>query len=137
MYTKVSSPTLYIFDAATNESLSTVKFELPVSTEQILLQLVNFNKIPSSLFITNVDIIPNDKNYLSEIAKKNVTRRGILRALYTDYHANTTDAIDIQFLHDVRAYEQSRKNTNHFESVNDNNIVIESVKPVQLNSAVY
>lgn len=54
MYTKISSPEMVIYDGETKELIGKVKFMLPPSTENKLLQLVNYNMKPSSLLLLNV-----------------------------------------------------------------------------------
>jgi hypothetical protein len=112
MYTKITNPILYVYDVNTNQYIGSVKFNLPPSSEKKLLDLVNSNKVPNSLLLTNADLYPTDQSYFSEIAVKTVPRRGVLRAYYTDSEAKTFDPIDIQYRYEVRAYGHSPQDIN-------------------------
>lgn len=97
-----SDPILYVFEV----NIGTAKFALPPKAERDLLQLVNFNKVPASLLISNSDFYPSEENFVPVIAEHSVTRRGILSAFFTDSGARTTDPIDIHFRFEARVYRR-------------------------------
>lgn len=116
MYTEISEPIIYIFDVDSNRLIGTSKFNIPPKTEQDILQLVNYNKAPSSLFFTNADFYPVQDNYVPEIVGRTVTRRGILRALYENSESKISDPIDIQFRFDSRAFGHALERTHYSSS---------------------
>lgn len=130
MFTKITNPVIDIYNGETNQFIGEARFKLSADAEQELLQLVNNNKTPSSLVLMDVDLYQPSESYVPPTPFIAYTRKGILRALFTDFITGELVPIEIRFKYDTRARGNLSGNLYYFNSVEFNNIVVESIQEI-------
>jgi hypothetical protein len=64
MFNKIINPSLSVYDGDTNAFIGEARFDLTPEAEEKILQIVNYNKTPSSLFLLNLDFVQPSDNYV-------------------------------------------------------------------------
>ncbi len=128
MYTKITNPSIVIFDGKTGELIGTATFKLTDESEKKLLNLLNYNIQPSSLTLLDVDLYKPSPNYTPPIPYSPYARKGTIHALFTDAYAGNPVPVEIQLKYNARARGNTTGNLFHFESVEFGDIDIQSVK---------
>jgi len=130
MYTKISNPSIVIYDGKTGELIGTATFKLTGESEKALLNLLNYNVRPTSLTLLDADLYKPSPNYIPPTPYSPYSRRGIIHALFTDAYTGNSVPVEIQLKYDARARGNIAGDLYHFDSVEFGNIDIESVKVI-------
>lgn len=130
MYTKLSNPRVVVFDGKTDKLIGTATFKLSDESEKALLNLLNYNEQPSSLTLLDVDLHKPSPNYSPPTPSKSYARKGIIKAnaLFTHANSKSLVPVEIQLKYNLLVREDETSNVFHFESVEFDDIVIQSVK---------
>ena len=78
MYTKISNPSIVIYDGKTGELIGTATFKLTDKSEKALLNLLNYNIQPSSLTLLDVDLYKPSPNYTPPMPYSPYMRKGTI-----------------------------------------------------------
>ena len=127
MYTKISDPSMEIYNGETNEFIGVAEFDLSTNAEYDLLNLVNYGKLPESLLIFNLSLHQPDKSYVPPTPYVEHLRKGTIIALFTDSFAGKQIPIEIKINYIARANSVYFGDYNSYPSVIYTNIVVESV----------
>ncbi|WP_312282021.1 hypothetical protein [Oscillibacter sp.] len=130
MYTKITNPSIVIFDDRTGELIGTATFKLTDESEKALINLLNYNVQPPSLTLLDVDLYEPSPNYTPPIPYGSYARKGTIYALFTDEYTGTLVPIEIQLTYNARARGNATGNLYHFESVEFGDIDINSIKVI-------
>lgn len=128
MYTKIFDPRMAIFDGKTGELIGTATFKLSDESEKALLNLLNYNEQPPSLTLLDVDLHKPSPNYSPPTPYKPYARKGIIHALFTNAYSKSLVPVKIQLKYNLLVGENKTGNLFHFESVELDDIDIQSVK---------
>lgn len=130
MYTKISNPSIVIYDGKTGELIGTATFKLTGESEKALLNLLNYNVQPTSLTLLEADLYKPSPNYNPPTPYSPYPRTGIIHALFTDAYTGKSIPVEIQLKYNAQARGNLTGDLYHFDSVDFSNIAIESVKVI-------
>lgn len=132
MYDEIYGTSLVVFDDATSEYVGKTRFDLTYEAGRKLLDLINFNRVPDALIISNVDAVCGSKQCEPSDLFTFVRRHSILNAIVKDRYSKRAMPIEIEMKYDRIARSNSSKDSGRLESVLLNNIEILDVRPVQV-----
>jgi len=130
MYTKISNPSIEIYNGETNERIGTATFSLTTQAEKELLRLLNYGIPPASLPVLDLNLSQPEKSYVPPEPFHAYERRGTIYATVTDAYTGRLQPVEIQMTYDARARGNLTGDLYHFDSAEFNNIKIESVKVI-------
>ncbi|HCT64065.1 MAG TPA: hypothetical protein DIC60_02125 [Lachnospiraceae bacterium] len=128
MYTKISNPEIVVYDGETKELIGKAKFMLSPSTENKLLQLVNYNIKPSSLLLLNVILYEPAEGYSIPLPYYQYMREGKITALFTEADTKRQVPIEIAIKYKTRAHGANPAMPNYYDSVVFSDIEVVSVE---------
>lgn len=130
MYTKIIDPSVVVFDGKTGELIGTATFKLSDESEKALLNLLNHNEQPSSLTLLDVVLNKPSPNYSPPTPSKPYARKGTINAnaLFTNANSKSLVPVEIQLKYNLLVKGKTTGNVFHFESVEFEDIDIQSVK---------
>jgi hypothetical protein len=127
MYTQITDSYFDVYDGETGAYMGNSKFTLPQNSEDKLLDLLNYNKVPDSLVLLNVNLSETTQNYIPpELFRKNKRQA----TLYLDVIDTNSDQIypfQIHMRYDVVARGRLSGSRYFFDSLGLDNIQIEEV----------
>lgn len=102
MYTKITSPSVVAYDAATNTFLGEARFDLSPAAEEALLAWINYGSPIESFVVLNSDFEPSDE-YVPIIPNQTYHQKGIFRALLTQEDTGVRVPVELRGSYDWRA----------------------------------
>lgn len=129
MYTKITNPSVDVYDGKTNQFLGEARFELTSEAEQELLNWIN-NRVPfRSLIMLNSDFQPSE-NYVPIVPNKTYHQKGIFRALLTEGDTGKKIPVEIRGTYDWRA--RSVEPGTFLSSVEYSNVKIDEIEKISI-----
>ena len=129
MYTKIIDPYISIYNGYTNEFIASGRFNLLPETENDLLRLVNYNITPKSLLLMNLYFYQQSTSFDPPTLDQWANRKGIIRAIFVNSLGELVP-IEIRIRYDAIARGNLSGNKTFFESVQYDNIVVDSVEEI-------
>ncbi|MBP1736569.1 MAG: hypothetical protein H6Q60_450 [Oscillospiraceae bacterium] len=129
VFIRITNPSITVFDGKTEQLVGVARFTLAKESEQALLALVNEGRHPQSLMLLNVDFYQPTEHYHPPHEFIPVKSKGILRGAYTTERRELS-VIEIRFSFDAIARGKRYENRYFFDSVEYNNIKIDSISEV-------
>jgi hypothetical protein len=130
MFDKIINPSLSVYDGETNVFIGEARFDLTIEAEEKLLQLVNYNKTPSSLFLLNLDFVQPSDNYIPPPIGGMKKSNGILRAVLIETNTRDQLPIEIRFNYDAIARGYRVNNPYLFDSFEFSNMHVQSISQI-------
>ena len=131
MYDRIVNTSLHIFDRDTGNYIGKARFVLPMESENALLDLINFGKIPKVLILMNVSLNDPSKNYVLPEAFKKYQRNSILNATLRDFDSGEQMPVEIRLKYDVQVKGHPSGTLCHFDVMELSNIAVVSVRAVR------
>ena len=129
MFNQISSPTIDIFNGINDQFIGEASFTLTEQAEKALLNLVNYNVMPQTLTLLNVDFYQPSENFTPPNINEPIQRAGIIRAIFRDTANGFQVPYEIRMRYLTRARDPGI-NPYFFSSVEDTNIKVDSVQRV-------
>jgi hypothetical protein len=129
MYTKIIDPSIVIYNGYTNEFIGSAKFNLTPESQDALLRLVNYNSIPASLLLMNLNFYQQSTYFDPPVLDQTVPRKGILRVIVVN-DAGEQIPMEIRLRYDARARSNVSGSLTFFESAEYNNIEVDSIEEI-------
>lgn len=129
MYTDIINPTIAIYNGYTNEFIGEAMFNLTPQAEKDLLQLVNYNNIPKSLLLLNLNFYQQSTYFDPPTLDQPANRKGIMRGIFVNT-AGEQVPIEIRLRYDAIAKGNLSGNSSFFESVEYSNINLDSIEEI-------
>jgi len=131
MYDRITNTSLNIFDRDTGNYIGYARFVLPAESENALLNLVNFGKVPTLLILTNVSLFEPSKSYAVPGASQIVHRNSILNAALRDTDSGEQIPVEIRLKYDVRVKTNPLGSVCYFDAAELSNLVVAGVRAVR------
>lgn len=132
MYDEIYGTSLVVFDDASSEYVGKARFNLTDEAEKRLLSLVNYNRTPDNLMISNVELVRGSEPRASSDPFAHGRRHSILNAIVRERHSKRETPIEIEMKYDRMVRSSLSKDPNLLESALLNNIEIIDVRPVRV-----
>lgn len=130
MYTKISNPSIVIYDGKSSELIGTATFKLTKESEKALLNLLNYNVPPSSLTLLEMVLYEPSPNYIPPTPFMPYPRKGTIHALFKNAYTGKLVSVEIRLSYNARARGNITGDLYRFESVEFSDIDIESVQMI-------
>jgi hypothetical protein len=130
MFEKIINPSLSVYDGETNKFIGEARFDLLPETENKILQMVNYHKIPHSVILMNLDFVEASGDYVPPVIGKALKQEGIIRAVFIDTANFDQLPIEIRFKYNAKARGYRKNNPYLFDSFELSNIELESIQPI-------
>ena len=124
MYSKITDSYSDIFDEETGLYMGHSHFTLTQGSENKLLDLLNYNKVPDTLVLLNVSLSDTSANYIPPELFQKHSRISVLFIDVVDTHSQRLIPIEIEMSYDVLVRGNLSENPYYFESVELGNIKI-------------
>lgn len=126
MYSKITNPTVDIYDPDTDQFVVAAALGLPRSQEQKLLNYLNYGVNFSNLFFLNAEITSAQEGYVPPTIEHPRRRVGVLHFLARD-DTGIYKPIDIRMLLTAQARYIDPNDPNRLGSVEYTDIVLKTV----------
>lgn len=129
MFTQITNLTITIFSGDGGRFFGEGDFELTDESYKAILQLVNYNQIPQTLTLINVDFYQPSAYFVPPSIDQPIRHSAIIRGIFLDTANGFQVPIEIRMRYDARA-RSSGANPYFFASMELTNIMVDSVREV-------
>lgn len=129
MYVRIANPNIAIYNGLTNNFIADGRFQFSPESEQAILDLVNYNKVPEKLLLLNLFFYQQSAFFDPPTPDSLAKRKGIIRAIFTNESGEQVP-MEIRLEYDAIARGNTLGSRYFFDSVEYDNIRVISVEPV-------
>lgn len=128
MKDKIVDTSSDLFDAETGNYIGMAQFDLTSEAENDLLNFINYNIVPKSIILLNVNMKSPAASYVAPIPFALNKRIAVLRGAARDKDSALYTPFEIRLKYDTVARGYSKNNAYHADSVELSNI-----QPIAIN----
>lgn len=128
MYHQIpNTSNLDIFDGRTGDFIGHSHFRLSSDSEQKLLNLINYNRVPDTLTLLDITLSHPSKNYIPPEIFRKLPRRAVLMVEAADAYPGRRVPIEIRMSYDVVGRGNLLGDQFHFDSAELSNIQVTDI----------
>lgn len=131
MYDQIANASASLFDGDTDHFLGKARFSLSDDSQKVLLNLLNYGKIPEKLVVSDANLYDPAGDYVPPEPYEAYRRSSVLNAVVRDKYSGEQVPVEIRLKYDSRVRSHASKNPHYFDCVGLDNIEVEDVREVR------
>jgi len=130
VYDRITDTTINVFDSNTGSHMGKARFELSPDSEAMLLNLLNYGKIPHQLVLMDVTLYEPAPSYVPPRPYEINHRNSVMSAVARDRYSGEQVPVEVHLNYNSRVRSQITENAYYFECVGVENIQVVDIRQV-------